>query len=81
MAIEITGRGCCLATISVFGAIIGILQITLLVHKLNGGSMSWIWVLGPIWLSLLVVFGVPVLFYGVDKLIKFIKCKKHDKVQ
>lgn len=77
---EITGRGRCLATISIVGAIIGILQITFLVMKLNGGEMSWVWVLSPFWLTPLVIFGVPVLFYGVDKLIKFIQSKKHDKV-
>ena len=77
---EITGRGCCLTLIGVIGATIGIFQVTFLIEKLTGGTMSWVWVFSPIWLTLLIVFGVPILFALVDKLIKRINKRKDDKV-
>lgn len=77
---EITGRGCCLTLISVLSATIGMFQVIFLIEKLTGGAMSWVWVFSPIWLTLLIVFGVPILFALVDKLIKRIKRRKDDKV-
>lgn len=76
---EITGRGCCLAILIVIAAILGAWQGHLLILKLNGGLFSWWWTFAPLWGTILVVFGVPVLFSVVDKLVKLIKTKRHDK--
>lgn len=74
---EITGRGCCLTIIGVLSAIIGGTQIYLLVSKLSGSFLSWWWVFSPIWVSILVFWGIPVLFAVIDKLIKLIQHKRN----
>lgn len=52
-------------------------QVILLCVKFNEGNISWFWVLSPIWIALLLLYGVPVLFSIVNKLIKFIKNVKN----
>lgn len=52
-------------------------QVILICVKLNGSDISWAWVLSPIWIALLLLYGVPVLFSIVNKLIKFIKNVKN----
>lgn len=74
---EITGRGCCLTIIGILSAFLGGIQVYLLVSKLNGSFMSWLWVFSPIWLSVLVFFGIPILFAVIDKLIKLIQYKRN----
>lgn len=74
---EITGRGCCLTIIGILSAFLGATQIYLLVSKLSGSFLSWWWVFCPIWLPILVFFGIPVLFAVIDKLIKLIQYKRN----
>lgn len=76
---EITGRGCCLTILGILFAFIGGTQVYLLVSKLSGNYMSWWWTFTPIWGTILIVFGVPVLFSIANKLIKLIKYKRDDK--
>lgn len=52
-------------------------QVILLCVKFNEGNISWFWVLSHIWIALLLLYGVPVLFSIVNKLIKFIKNVKN----
>lgn len=53
-----------------------VLQLALLLLKACGAYLSWVWVFAPVWGTLLVWVGIPVLFSVFWKIINYIKSKK-----